>query len=125
MSGPRSIHAPVEQKVPTFEDANDETTSGGLPLLIAAMILASRMPPTTSTSTPGVFLSYSAMSPLSTLSSCVDGRKPTQIVIFVAFFPEPELVTARAAPTRRPSATRTTAAAARRLIMVSLSVGGR
>src|SRR6478752_7617972 len=96
-SGPRSIQAPVEQKVPTLDDANEETTSGGLPLRIAAMILASLMPPTTSTSTPGVFLSYSAMSPLSTLSSCVDGRKPTQIVIFVAFvafFSELELVTA-------------------------------
>jgi hypothetical protein len=108
-----------------LDDANDETTSGGLPLRIAAMILASLMPPTTSTSTPGVFLSYSAMSLLSTLSSCVDGRKPTQIVIFVAFFSELELVTARATPATRPSAARTTAAAARRLIMVFLPVVGR
>lgn len=109
-SGPRSIHAPVEQKLPTFDDANELTTSGGLPLRIAAMIFGSRMPPVTSTWTLGFFWLYSAISALRTLSSCVEGRKPTQNVIFVgpvvfAVYASEVAVTPAAASTAAASAT--------------------
>src|SRR5262245_38443734 len=112
-SGPRSIQAPLEQKLPTFDDAKELTTSGGLPLRIAAMILSSLIPPTTSTWTPGVFASYSAMSRLRTLSSWVDGRNPTQIVILTGF---DEPVTAPATPAASARQATASSAAIRRLI---------
>src|SRR5262245_28439503 len=75
--GLRSIHAPVGQNVPTFDDVKVLTTSGTLPLRIAAMILLSTMSPTTFTFTSGCFASYSATSRLNSLSSCVLALQPT------------------------------------------------
>src|SRR5262249_16250382 len=121
-SGPRSIQAPLEQKLPTFDDAKELTTSGGLPLRITAMVLSSLMPQTTSTWTPGVFESYSAMSPLRTLHSWVDERNPTQIVILTGFV---EPGTAPATPAASARQARASNTAVRRLIGPPFGGGGR
>jgi len=65
---------------------NELTTSGTLPLRIAAVILSSLMPPTTFTVTSGCLLSYSATTPLKALSSAA--LQPTQIVMLSAFAPD-------------------------------------
>src|SRR3954462_12315425 len=79
--GARSIQAPVGQNVPTLEDVNVLTTSGTLPLRIAAVILSSTMSPTTFTLTSGCFASYSATRRLNSFSSWVAALQPTQAVI--------------------------------------------
>src|SRR5438034_8649786 len=81
-NGFRSIQAPELQYWPTFADVKELTTSGTLPLRIAAVILSSLMPPTTLTFTSECLLSYSATIFLNSLSS--RALQPTQIVIVVA-----------------------------------------
>src|SRR5215218_877224 len=83
--GLRLIQAPLGQKVPTLEDVKVLTTSGTLPLRIAAMILLSTMSPTTLTFTSGCFESYSATSRLNALSSWVAALQPTQTLIVTGF----------------------------------------
>src|SRR5207302_6792945 len=68
---------------PTFADVNELTTSGALPDLIAFVIFVSLIDPTTLTCTSGCFASYSATTPLNSLSS--RALQPTQIVIFAVF----------------------------------------
>ena len=65
---------------------NELTTSGTLPLRIAAVILSSLMPPTTFTVTSECLLSYSATTPLKALSSAA--LQPTQIVMLSTFAPD-------------------------------------
>src|SRR6476659_10330386 len=84
-NGFRSIHAPELQYCPTFADVKELTTSGTLPLRIAAVILSSLIPPTTLTVTSECFLSYSAAIFLNALSS--RALQPTQTVMVSAFVP--------------------------------------
>src|SRR5436190_3147558 len=84
-SGPRSIQAPVEQKLPVFDDVNVLTTSGTLPLRIAARILSSTIEPTTLTFTFECFLSYSATRRLNSPSSWVLALQPTHAVMVTGF----------------------------------------
>ena len=69
--------------MPTFADVNELTTSGPLPLRIAAMILSSLMPPTTLMFTSECFASYSDVIFLNSLSS--RWLQPTHTVSVVAF----------------------------------------
>src|SRR5438093_12831736 len=85
-NGFRSSQAPELQYWPTFADVNELTTSGTLPLRIAAVILSSLIPPTTFTLTSEFFLSYSATIFLNSLSS--RALQPTQMVIVSAFAPD-------------------------------------
>src|SRR5439155_9755669 len=84
-NGFRSSQAPELQYWPTFADVKELTTSGTLPLRIAAVILSSLMPPTTFTVTSECLLSYSATTPLKAFSSAA--LQPTQIVMLSAFAP--------------------------------------
>src|SRR6059058_307236 len=80
-NGFRSSQAPELQYWPTFAEVKELTTSGTLPLRIAAVILSSLIPPTTFTVTSGWALSYSATTFLNTPSS--RALQPTQIVSLV------------------------------------------
>src|SRR5436190_1590307 len=83
--GARFTQPPDGQKIPTFEDMNELTTSGTFPERSAAKILSSLIPPTTLTFTAGCFWSYSATTFLNSVSSW-PALQPTQIVMVVAFW---------------------------------------
>src|SRR3954463_4417501 len=117
-NGFRSIHAPELQYLPTFADVNELTTSGTLPLRIAAVILSSLIPPTTFTVTSGCFLSYSATRLLNALSS--RALQPTQTVMLSAFVPACAVLLAVPPATAARIATSATAASTPRLIRALL-----
>src|ERR1700754_3703387 len=78
MRGPRSVHAPDEQKLPVLSVENDWAMSGALPPRIDATILSSLMPPTVLTFTPGCARSKPATTPLMIFNS--RAVKPTHSV---------------------------------------------
>src|SRR5213596_3260390 len=121
-NGFRSSQAPELQYWPTFADVNELTTSGTLPLRMAAVILSSLIPPTTFTFTSGWFLSYSATMLLNALSS--RALQPTQIVMVSAFVPAWAALRAVAPATAARIATNTTAAITPRLIRALLRLQG-
>src|SRR3954466_12117627 len=96
--GARFTQPPDEQKIPTFEDMNELTTSGTFPERSAAKILSSLIPPTTLTFTSGCFWSYSATTFLNSVSSW-PALHPTQIVTVVALRAADPLGPLEAVPT--------------------------
>src|SRR6266550_4296682 len=117
-NGFKSSQAPELQYWPTFADVKELTTSGTLPLLIAAVILSSLMPPTTLMFTSGCFLSYSAAILLKALSS--RALQPTQTVMVSACVPAWAELLAVPPTTAAATPTSTTAAITPRLIRALL-----
>src|SRR5262245_58143700 len=70
MYGFRSCHAPDSQNCPTLSSVNDSTTSGGLPLLIEAMIFWSFTPPVLFT----VIHGYCSVKPSKIWLNCFSSR---------------------------------------------------
>src|SRR3954468_4993440 len=101
--GARSTQPPDGQKMPTFEDMNELTTSGTLPARSAANSVSPLIPPPSLTFASGCFRSYSATTFLNSVSSW-PALHPTQIVTVVALWAADPLGPLEAVPTETATA---------------------